>query len=171
MNWRAVPHAWSINVLASALAVSKPALAKMFGDKAGFHAAVLRHYHGRLMSPLYAALDAVETVEDVAQSYLDHFLAGLSAKPVGPNTGCLLAATTEACAGTAGPVAETAAALNERTLRALVQALDQAGAADPEGLARYLFGQGVALAFLSRTGAGPDDLLAFRDRALRGARA
>ena len=168
LMWRDGPQAHSLNELAAALGVSKPALSKMFGDKAQFHAAILKNYHARLVTPLEAKLEGAGSVRAAAETYLDHFLHGLSAKPVGPNTGCLLAATTESCAGSDGEVAETAHELNAQTDAALTAALRRAGASDPGVLARYLYGQSVARAFLSRTGAGAGELRAVRDRALLG---
>ena len=91
---------------------------------------------------------------------------------MGPPTGCLLAAATDACA-TQGDSALTAAvtALNARTRTALTGALVRNGARDAAQLAEYLYAQSVALAFLSRTGAKADALAAFVERALAGAKA
>lgn len=165
--WREGPTALSLNELAKRLGLAKPALARSFGGKEEFLAAVLKRYYERTAARVEAALAGAETVEEVARRYLEGFVALLSEKPVGPATGCLLAAATEASAAAeGGAVAETARTLNARSRAVLVDALHCAGAKDPEDLARFLYAQSVGLAFLSRTGAAADELLAVARRAL-----
>lgn len=165
--WREGPAALSLNELAAELGLAKPALARTFGGKDDLLIAALRRYRDRVEMGLWEALAEAATPKAVARAYLRHFVERLAAKPMGSATGCLLAATTEATAAADGPIAETARALNADARAALVRALTRAGAADPDGLATFLHGQYVALAFLSRAGAEGPVLRAFTDRALR----
>lgn len=165
--WREGPLALSLNQIANRLGVAKPGLASRFGSKEDVLVAVLEHYHTRLDGMVQAAIADAESVEEVARAYLGSYVGVLSAKPIGQETGCLLAATTEACATQMGSkLADTARTLNAATRAGLVEALKRAGASDPEELARYLYGQSVALAFLSRTGATAPELESFVERAL-----
>lgn len=167
--WCEGPLTLSLNEIAARLDIAKPALARRFGGKDAFLAAVLKRYHARLDGPVRKAIAETDSVEEIARGYLGSYLAVLSEKPVGPTTGCLLAAATEACAAQGDSLlAETTRLLNAQTRVALVDALRRAGAAEPNALARYLYGQSVALAFLSRCGAGADALSDFLERALAG---
>ncbi|MEM1351579.1 MAG: TetR family transcriptional regulator [Pseudomonadota bacterium] len=166
--WRDGPFAHSLNELAALLGLTKPALARMFGGKDDFLAAVLKRYFDKVCIPLEGALDTADTVQSVAEIYLGYYSDALSQKPVGPFTGCLLAASTDATAVQNGLVPETTRDLNSRTRNHLADVLKAVGADAPEELATYLYGQGIALAFLSRSGAGPDALRRFRKRALAG---
>ncbi|WP_299740928.1 TetR/AcrR family transcriptional regulator [uncultured Roseobacter sp.] len=165
--WREGPTALSLNEIANRLGVAKPGLASRFGSKDDFLVAVLKHYHERLDGMVQTAIAEADTVEAIARAYLGSYVTVLSSKPIGPETGCLLAATTEAFATKSDNIiADTARVLNASTRAGLVQALHRADAADPENLARYLYGQSVALAFLSRCGASSNELEDFVERAL-----
>lgn len=167
--WREGPLALSLNEIATQLGTAKPALARRFGGKDDFIAAVLKRYHERIDGPVQAALADAKSLEGVARAYLNTYQAALSVKPVGPQTGCLLAATTEACATQRGTVlAATIQSLNERTKSGLIGALERVGADEIDRLAGYLYGQSVALAFLSRSGADAEVLSDFVERALAG---
>ncbi len=159
--------ALSLNEIAALLGTTKPALARRFGGKDDFLAEVLKRYHSRMNAPLEDAFAGADSVKDVARAYLGTYLSILSTKPVGKATGCLLAAATEASgAQTDKPLAQTAAVLNDRTRAELVAALTRAGAENPGDLAQFLYGQSVALAFLSRKGADAEELSDFVERAL-----
>ena len=165
--WREGPLAMSLNEIASALGTTKPALSRRFGGKDDFLVAVLTRYHERVDGPVQQAIAGANTVQDVAKAYLGSYVTALSQKPVGPTTGCLLAATTESCANqTDTPLAGSVRALNAKTRAGLIAALERTGARDPEDLAQYLYGQSVALAFLSRIGADTKELNAFAARTL-----
>ncbi len=165
--WREGPLAMSLNEIAAALGTTKPALSRRFGGKDDFLVAVLKRYHKRIDTPVQHAVAKAKTVQDVAEAYLGSYVAALSAKPVGPATGCLLAAATEACAAQSSTqLADNIHALNAATRDGLVAALKKVGAKQPESLAQYLYGQSVALAFLSRNGAKAEELNAFAKRAL-----
>lgn len=168
INWREGPFAYSLNELAAVLGLTKPALARMFGGKDAFLAAVLKRYFEKVFVPLEAELSSAKSVEGVARTYLGYYTQALSLKPVGPFTGCLIAASTDATAMQTGIVPETTRDLNDRMRNRLVDVLRNVGAEAPDELATYLYGQGVALAFLSRTGANPDVLERFCARALSG---
>lgn len=168
--WQQGPLALSLNEIATRLDLSKPALVRWFGGKEEFLATVLRRYHQRLDAPVRTALAEAKTVEETARGYLQAYVTVLSEKPVGPATGCLLAATTEAYAARRESLMlDTAADLNLQTRAALEEALTRTGAKDPQNLAEYLYGQSVALAFLSRGGAKAPTLNDFLERALKGA--
>lgn len=165
--WREGPMALSLNEIASRLGVAKPGLARRFGSKEEFLACVLNHYHERLDGMVQSAIAEADTVEAVARAYLGSYVRVLSSKPMGLETGCLLAATTEAYATQADSVVyDKAKTLNSITRAALVEALKRTGAHDPDDLARYLYGQSVALAFLSRSGATAPELESFTNRSL-----
>ncbi len=165
--WREGPMALSLNEIANRLGVAKPGLARRFGSKEEFLAVVLTHYHARLDGMVQSAIAEADTVESVARAYLGSYVSVLSAKPMGLETGCLLAATTEAYAThTDGMLAKTAKSLNAITRSALIQALERTGAEHPNELAQYLYGQSVALAFLSRSGASAPELESFTKQAL-----
>lgn len=167
--WREGPLALSLNEIAAELGTTKPALARRFGGKEDFLTAVLQRYHDRMDEPVREALANAETTKDVADAYLGAYLGALSEKPVGPATGCLLAAATEAFANKgATAIGELTRNLNQTTRRSLVDALTRTGAKDVERTAQFLYGQSVALAFLSRNGADAHALRAFKKRALLG---
>lgn len=165
--WREGPFAMSLNEIAASLGTTKPALSRRFGGKDDFLISVLRRYHERIDTPVQQAIAEASTVQQVAEAYLGSYVTALSQKPVGPATGCLLAAATEACANQPGThVAENVRALNEETRAGLIAALKRTGARQPENLAQYLYGQSVALAFLSRNGADSNELHEFAKRAV-----
>ncbi len=165
--WREGPLALSLNQIAARLDVAKPSLTSRYGGKDDFLAAVLKRYHARIDCQVHEAIAGATTVEGIAEAYLGSYLTVLAEKPIGPETGCLLAATTDACAPHKDSMlSRTARELNARTRLALVEELRRVGAERPEDLARFLYGQSVALAFLSRSGAGAVELKAFVKRAL-----
>lgn len=165
--WREGPMAMSLNEIAARLGTTKPALSRRFGGKDDLLAAVLKRYHERVFTPVQIALANANTVDQVAVAYLETTLKALSKKVVGPNTGCLLAAATDANADKKGTtISETVVTLNENARKELVSALIRVGAQNPEELSQFLYGQSVALAFLSRTGANEHELQAFTKRAL-----
>jgi len=165
--WREGPCTLSFNEIAASLGQTKPSIMRRFGAKDAFLSAVLNRYGERIGGGVVAALEGATTPAEVARAYLEHLLGVLAEKPVGPATGCLLAAATETSAAhPETPLAQTAQALNERARRVLRDALARVGADDPDALTEYLYGQSVALAFLSRTGADEPRLRAFAERAL-----
>lgn len=164
--WREGPAALSLNDLAARLGLAKPALARTFGGKDDLLAAVLRRYRDRVDGPVLAEVAEAATVGGVARAYLMGYAGRLARKPAGPATGCLLAATTETTALSEGPVARTARDLNALNRAALEEALREVGATEPEALATFLYGQSVALAFLSRGGADTVTLTAFAERGI-----
>ncbi|MEM6888631.1 MAG: hypothetical protein AAF636_10885 [Pseudomonadota bacterium] len=165
--WKDGPFSHSLNEMAAELRLTKPALARMFGGKDDFLAKSLERYYDRVFVPLQVELAAAETPMDVARSYLGYYSNALGHKPVGPHTGCLLAATTEATAGTEGTVPEMTQKLNARMRGLLEETLERVGSEAPNEVAMFLYGQGIALAFLSRAGATGEVLGAFRDKALK----
>ncbi|GIT89478.1 TetR/AcrR family transcriptional regulator [Roseobacter sp. OBYS 0001] len=167
--WREGPLALSLNEIAKLLETTKPALARRFGGKDQFLVAVLKRYHERLDTLVQDAIGGATNIHDVASAYLRTYQDVLSKKPVGPATGCLLAAATEASANQSETVlAETIRTLNDRTRTGLLEALRRVGADDTDRLARYLYGQSVALAFLSRIGTESAELGDYVERALAG---
>ena len=167
--WREGPMALSLNEIAAQLETTKPALARRFGGKDDFLAAVLKRYHKRVDAQVQSALANAKNVKEVARSYLGAYKNVLSQKPVGPTTGCLLAAATEASANQSDTIlAETIKSLNEQPRTGLLEALGRTGAQDADKLAHYLYGQSVSLAFLSRNGADANALSDYVERALAG---
>lgn len=166
--WREGPTALSLNDLAERLNMAKPALARTFGNKDDLLTAVLRRYGERVEAGLWEAVAEATTQQEVARTYLLHYAERLAQKPVGPATGCLLAAATEATAASEGKVAQTTHDLNARNRLHLEHALSKVGATDATALATFLYGQSVALAFLSRSGTDAAALRDFAERAIKG---
>ena len=167
--WREGPAALSLNELAARLGLAKPALARTFGGKDDLLAAVLRRYRDLVETGLWDAVATATTPAEVARAYLLHYADRLAQKPAGPATGCLLAAATETMAASEGLVRQTARELNASSRADLEQSLARVGASDAEALATFLYGQSVALAFLSRGGAEGAVLHDFAERAIRAA--
>lgn len=170
--WRAGPHAVSLNDLSRDLGVTKPALAAVFGGKEELLATVLRRYYTRIAKHADPALAVGMSPESVGEAYIRAF-AGLHAEKAadGPK-GCLLAAASEtfACVET-GPVREAIDELNALQFTALRDALAGVGAPDPDGEARFVLGQIVALAFFARAGVSAAERDAFVERAIAAVRA
>jgi hypothetical protein len=81
--------------------------------------------------------------------------------------GCLLLAASEASAcEPEGPIREAVETLQKRQFGALRDRLAAVGAADPDGQARFILGQTMALALMSRGGADRRALEDFARRAV-----
>jgi len=165
--WRNGPQGVSLNELSRTLGAAKPALAAAYGGKDALVALALGRYYERTVAVAEAAIAAAATPAAVAETYIGAFLTMLSERESDAPVGCLLVAATEASACDAeGPIREAVETLQKRQLGALRTRLAAVGADEPNGLARFILGQSMALALLSRSGANRRALEDFARRAV-----
>lgn len=166
--WRAGVRGLSLNELAEQLQTSKPNLARAFGCKEQLIARALERYGENYMARIEAGLAQRGTVAEVVQGYLD--LCVKAQTDCSSPAGCLLSSALSDCsAETEGPVREALTQISLRKSRALQERLAAAGAGDPEGLTRFLIGQGIAMSVLARNGADRGALRQFAAIAARAA--
>jgi AcrR family transcriptional regulator len=165
--WRNGPQGVSLNELSRALGVAKPALAAAYGGKDALVALALGRYYARTVAVAEAAIATAATPAAVAERYIGAFLTMLGERESDAPVGCLLLAATEASAcEPEGPIREAVETLQKRQFGALRDRLAAVGAADPVGQARFILGQTMALALMSRGGADRRALEDFARRAV-----
>lgn len=156
----------SFNELARDIGAAKPALTEAFGGKDALIARALERYYEAVGAGAERALDRDGPLADALGAYL-RFLADALSDPEQP-PGCLVASATSDCANIPdGPIREMVDTLNARSRAALRARIERAGHPDPDGLARFISGQGMAMSTLARHGATRDELRAFAERAVR----
>lgn len=164
--WREGVRGVSLNRLAKEMGVSKPVIAAVAGSKDELIARALERYHAIYGREAARALEQARTPEELAGAYLSAFAEQQTAAGTPP--GCFLATSNTDCSRIdSGPIRTSLDRVNEQSHSRLLAALKRVGAGEPETLARYLSGQGVAMSALARNGATNSELHQFAALAAR----
>ncbi len=168
--WRHGYYGISMNDLARAAQVSKPALYNAFGDKAALLKEALRRY-GKRTEEIASAIVALRPFADFARAYWQVFIELLCDDNNPP--GCLLIGSTVECRNheeLSGFIGTLHAATREK-LRLRIEADRERGEipayVDSTELAQFIDGQGAALAVMASNHATRQELEQFANTAQR----
>ena len=158
--WREGIYGVSLNQLSEETGIPKPVLSNTVGCKDELIARTLQHYRERYRAAITQALASAESLPALTRNYLTVF-ADLQTRPGTPG-GCFLASANTECARMdGGPIRETLDRINEESDNELMSALHRLNVVNPEPIARFISGQGLAMAAQSRMGATREQLEVF----------
>ena len=164
--WREGIHGVSLNQLSEQTGIPKPVLSNTVGCKDELIARALQHYRERYRPVATKALATAESVPELTRNYLTVF-ADLQTDKGTPG-GCFLASANAECARiNCGPIRETLDRINQESTDELMQALVRLNVVAPEPIARFICGQGLAMAAQSRMGATREELEVFIELAAK----
>jgi TetR/AcrR family transcriptional regulator, copper-responsive repressor len=161
--WRHGYEGASLGRLQAATGLTPPSIYNAFGSKEGLYEACLDHYAGGVGARNMAALSRPASKAGVRAFLL---ASAREFTRAGQPSGCMISTACLNMSPELATVGEATAARRSATLSVLAAYLAEAGAAEPETLARFFGAVIQGMSVQARDGASEEELAALADVAL-----